>query len=149
MSETLLDHFNSKWVLQPETGCWQWIAARAHDGYGKMRTAASRSEAAHRVSYKLFVGEIPAGLQIRHKCGNKLCVRPSHLLVGTHEDNESDKTAGAILAGEAHYNAKLTAVQVAEIRARYAAGNVSYQDLANDYNVSREHIGYIVNNKVW
>ena len=34
---------------------------------------------AHRVSYELANGPIPAGLQIDHLCKLTLCVRPSHL----------------------------------------------------------------------
>lgn len=42
---------------------------------------------AHRLSYLAFVGEIPNGALILHRCDHKQCVRPEHLEVGNHSDN--------------------------------------------------------------
>jgi len=45
---------------------------RAEDGSTQM-------ESAHRASYQLFVGPIPAHSQVRQTCGNRLCINPDHL----------------------------------------------------------------------
>lgn len=37
-----------------------------------------RLVAAHRMSWALTRGPIPAGAQIRHLCPNRLCVNPAH-----------------------------------------------------------------------
>lgn len=37
------------------------------------------SRAAHRVQYTRHFGAIPEGKAIGWKCGNKLCLEPSHL----------------------------------------------------------------------
>ncbi len=60
------------------TNCWVWIGAVAQNGYSKV-TVNYRTTSAHRFIYEQLVGIIPEGLQIDHKCRNKLCVNPEHL----------------------------------------------------------------------
>jgi hypothetical protein len=43
--------------------------------------------------YKLAYGRIPAGMIVRHKCDEPLCINPDHLELGTHADNARDKVA--------------------------------------------------------
>jgi len=70
-------------------GCWLWRGARASDGYGRFKYAG-RTQLAHRVAYELFVGPIPRGLCICHKCDVVACVNPEHLFIGTQQDNLRD-----------------------------------------------------------
>lgn len=71
-------------------GCWNWTAAKIC-GYGAF--SALGEQRAHRVAYRLFVGEIPEGLYVLHKCDNPKCIRPDHLFLGTQQDNVDDKVA--------------------------------------------------------
>lgn len=64
-------------------GCWLWTAAtNGHLGgggpYGTFRLNG-RLRPAHRVSFLMFRGAIPAGHVVSHTCGNALCVNPAHL----------------------------------------------------------------------
>lgn len=66
--------------------CWEWLASLDKDGYGQFRHG-KRMVKAHRMSYELFVGAIPMGMEIDHLCQNKKCVKPSHLQAVDHRTN--------------------------------------------------------------
>jgi HNH endonuclease len=68
-------------VHKTET-CWLWLAAQDNHGYGQMEMPINgvwRPEKAHRISFRLFKGEIPIGKELDHLCRNRLCVNPDHL----------------------------------------------------------------------
>jgi len=71
-----------------DTGCWKWISTVNDKGYGVFTPKTNQSIAAHRYSYQIFKGIIPAGLIIDHLCRNPGCVNPEHLEVVTYRENE-------------------------------------------------------------
>jgi hypothetical protein len=84
---SLLERFEQKFIPEPNSGCWLWIGAIDGIGYGRFR-AYRRLDMAHRVAYRLYVGQIPAGMEIDHRrCDNPLCVNPEHLEPATHRHN--------------------------------------------------------------
>jgi HNH endonuclease/Helix-turn-helix domain of transposase family ISL3 len=82
------ERFRSKFEVQ-ENGCHNWISTIKRDGYGQF-WFRGRPEKAHKAAYELFVGEIPRGKLVLHKCDNRICVNPEHLYLGTYRDNARD-----------------------------------------------------------
>lgn len=75
-------------------GCWEWSGWRLPSGYGTLRIrAAKRTVLAHRLAYETWVGPIPDGLQVLHRCDNPPCINPAHLFLGTQRDNLLDSVS--------------------------------------------------------
>jgi hypothetical protein len=129
--------------------CWLWAGGTTGMGYGFFAPRRSFQRAAHRLSYELAYGEIPASKFVCHTCDVPLCVRPTHLFLGTQADNMADKVAkGRQASGECNGNSKLTWAEVRAIRAALHDG-VTPTTLASRYAVHRDLIYLIRRNRIW
>lgn len=69
--------------------CWQWGGYCSPKGYGQFKWN-NRAYWAHRVSYAIFFGSVPDGVDVHHVCHNPSCVNPDHLELLDRETNASD-----------------------------------------------------------
>lgn len=105
---------------------------------------------AHRVSYELFSGPVPANREVCHACDNPSCVEPRHLFLGTRLSNEQDKDKkGRRKVGEQVRTAKLTEEDVRAILRLHDKREMGIRRLSKRFAVSKETIRNIVNRKKW
>jgi transposase-like protein len=71
-------------------GCWNWTGPINGAGYGSLKIGKKPTYLAHRYCWLITYGPIPPRICVMHICDNKLCVRPDHLMLGTHQDNTMD-----------------------------------------------------------
>lgn len=118
-----------EYVVDVETGCWNWARHRDQNGYGRTGRAL-----AHRAMYMRLVGPIPDGLQLDHLCRNPACVNPDHLEPVTNAENSRRGNM-----------TRLTWEDVREIRESTEPHTV----VAARYGVHPVHIGQIRAGKAW
>lgn len=130
-------------------GCWIYTGPTVNSGYGTTHFQKGRKILAHRLAYELFIGQIPAGSYVCHKCDVKLCCNPDHLFVGTATENMQDATRKSrVRFGERHGNSKLTTDDVEAIRDAHAGG-ILQGTLARVYRVCLQTISGICCGKSW
>lgn len=148
-----LDRFWSKVDVKPDVdSCWEWKDKLNDGGYGDFsisENGKSSSFRAHRVSLFLHTGT--QDLVARHKCDNRACCNPNHLLWGNHQDNSDDKMSrnrGGHVWGSGHGMSKLKESQVLQIREAYE-DRMSPEFIAQNYGVCKRHVYKIVSRERW
>jgi hypothetical protein len=74
---------------------WIWKAARTYNGYGlfsfPQKDGTRRLGLAHRRAYATFIGPIPEGMELDHRCHVRECVNPYHLNPVTLQKNQENR----------------------------------------------------------
>lgn len=147
--------------------CWEWLGNRNNQGYGvitRLINGKKKVMSAHRVSYELVHGEIPANMCVMHSCDNRCCVNPSHLSVGSWGDNNSDRSRkgrsgsrqysdedrakySKMLSGEGNPAAKITESIARSIK--YDHPELTGAEMARRLGLSKTTVNQIRSGKSW
>lgn len=149
---SLKDRFLSK--IKKTKGCWLWTACKNKAGYGTVYIGEKNKQSylAHRYSYKLKYGSIGKNISVCHKCDNPSCVRPSHLFLGTHQDNSDDckkKNRMRRASLENSGRAVLTNKQAIEIHKKWRPYYYTVPMLSKEYGVSVGALRKMLKRATW
>jgi hypothetical protein len=127
-------------------GCWLWTGRVGISGYG-MFYFHGKLTTAHRAIFRMENPTVSVdGMDICHRCDNRLCVRPDHLFVGTRKQNMEDMSKkGRSLRGWRNSRAKLNQDQVEEIKRDMRR----HGPIAEEYGVDRAVISRIKSGKAY
>lgn len=111
--------------VDTRTGCWNWNRAVGKSGYGVVRVGKRSAVSAHRVAWETAnEKQIPVDMCVLHRCDNKRCVNPDHLVLGTPQDNTLDSLAkGRKRTGTRMANHKLEISDLKIIRTSHRSTN--------------------------
>jgi len=134
----------------PETGCWIWQGGTDKDGYGVFTATHEGKKKTcrpHRLAYEMFVGPIPDGLYVLHKCDTPPCCNPDHLFTGTQKINREDcKAKKRTAVGERNGGGgKLTTENVISIY----HDTREYKVIAKEHKVSSCTVERIKCKRIW
>lgn len=139
--------------------CWLWKRRLDSDGYGIIRYQ-NVTYKAHRLAYKLWVGELDSGMCVCHRCDIRNCCNPHHLFLGTSQENTADRdrknrqSRGDRVPyenrprGSRSGSSKLTESQALEIRSLCDQGQDQYL-LAEKFGVTQSTVSKIYLRKTW
>ena len=140
------------WMLTVKSikrkSCIIWQGSIAGNSYGLI-TYRGRGIVAHKLAFMLANGLTldQVGKQVvRHsdKCnGERRCINPAHLSLGTQKDNNLD----IVKAGGG--NRKLSDDQVADILREFTTTDMTHSALARKYGVTRQTIWDVVNRNTY
>lgn len=146
INQKSIDLFKSH-LEEKSSGCLEWTGSTTRDGYGKVKIK-QKVYGAHRIAFLIHNRCLPKDKEIMHKCDNKLCCNPEHLVAGTHKDNMQDMIKKGRQGKVKNKIIKLTIEKVTEIR-RLSDEGLSKHKIASRFNISCHHVRDIVNNVYW
>jgi HNH endonuclease len=103
LNRAVLARFH-RMLSKPNTGCWIATTSNTADGYARWRYKPGAPEMyVHKWAYLAFIGDVPKGMQVDHKCHteavergecdggddcpHRRCCNPEHLELVTGSEN--------------------------------------------------------------
>lgn len=135
-----------KTLRYDENNCRVCDNTKNHDGYVRVNgemLGDKRLIMLHVLQWKLVHGEIPNGMEINHKCGNRACCNLEHLELicgSAHATLTNVNRVGYIM------NRK-TDEQVYEMYKRVKYGGEYINQLCKEFNIKRSTLSSIMNKR--
>lgn len=152
MSKLDIDRFWSHVDRGETSRCWNWLF---HGSVERPRFHVSGvSFIASRLSYYLATGNDPKAQLVCHTCDNSCCCNPTHLFLGTTQENSLDcRDKGRLrrdnpAKGEKQHLAVLNSEAVKKIR-MLASLEIPTKEIARKYNVALSTVLRVVARKTW
>lgn len=131
----------------PDGTCHIWIAhVSKYKGseYGQFGVGiikngkrCSIAKKAHRIAYVLVTGVDITGKVLKHRCNNKRCCNPDHLVPSTHKSNMADAAADGLIKRAKN---RTTDATKDAIVAAYNSGITNLTELSRLFDVGRHSI---------
>lgn len=135
------------YCLTNDNGCWIWTRSYRGKGYAQITLSGRRQTTGNRAAYFAYVGSIPDGMIVCHKCDTPICCNPAHLFLGTHKDNSQDCVSkGRLRPGRVGGPRKIADHQRMQIVEMSKAGALQ-KEIAEVFGVTRERISQIIRGK--
>jgi hypothetical protein len=158
LSFTVMGKFWTYIDQKGENDCWLWTGRLSGDnglGYDRRNgifRIKGKDYVVSRLAYYLQTNEDPGQQLVLHNCSpnldNNLCCNIKHLYLGTQSDNMLDVTQREG-RGSKRFGYKLTHDQVREIRRLYDEENYRTNQLAEMFNITRQHVYRVVRGVQW
>lgn len=125
-----------------------WLI-KGYLGVGIRNHQGRRKVCVHTLVLETYVGPRPEGMECRHLDGNTANCDLNNLAWGTQDENVCDRIRhGRLPKGELHHKAKLTALQVVQIRKRRMNGE-SLGKLGKEFSITKTYVQRIASRLSW
>lgn len=114
-------------------------------------TYSNKLGSVHRLVAKSFISEIPEGMVVNHKDGNKLNNSVDNLEIITHSENIKHAYKNGLIksmVGEKNHRAKITNEQYVEI-AKCFKNNETNEQIAEKYNLHHRYVSLLRHGRRW
>ena len=80
--------------ISSEEDCWIYKGKQKPNKTGHLEVWLNgKKRGVYVHSYEHYIGPVPKGICVLHKCDNPPCCNPKHLFLGTRADNARDREA--------------------------------------------------------
>jgi hypothetical protein len=166
-NQTLEQRLWSRIAVGDPRECWAWegshnprglpyfvFAARDRGDYNLRQRFGTRSISgitAQRVLWGLTVGDVPYKRVIYHTCGNRGCMNPNHLCLGTKQDQADHRVdSGRRAVGLRNGKAKLTPHVASQIYELYFSDNeLTQKEIADRFGFVGSTVSNICSGHSW
>ena len=141
---TLKEKFEAKFTVA-SSGCWIWLGATTGStGKRPCMRVEGHTRYASRIAWELYKGPFPYVGYLCHTCDTILCVNPSHMFLGSQQENMQDASRKGRFCGKVVINETLV-ISIRKLRAE----GLTQQAIAYITQVPRGTISNILRGSRW